>query len=151
MNSKEIDENSSTFRLYDCKEENSSVFSLKGRTLLLKVFYFNGDNSFGIYAKFPEKLTFLTSWCANVSVRIGNLGFLEIFCVRTEWMISYYNDLVFDKTWLLQALHAHITQNTVAVITWNAYVQNQIPIGENMAHSKGSIVGSRKALSSPPF
>ena len=48
------------------------------------------DHPFSAYAKFSEKLTFLTTWYAHVRVRIRvqKCYYFGTFCVRTKWMIG---------------------------------------------------------------
>ena len=48
------------------------------------------DHSFDTYAKFSEKVTFLTPWYAQVRLHIrGNkCCFFGKFCERTKWMIA---------------------------------------------------------------
>ena len=59
---------------------------LKGKTnqQISKMFR-NSDHSFSTYAKFSEKLTFLTRTCSYQGVR--NASFFGNFCVRTKWLI----------------------------------------------------------------
>ena len=64
------------------------------------------DNPFSTYAKFPEKLRFLTPSPppppAYQEVRKSN--FFEKFCVRAKWMITCFFNLPLSLSFLTQSL-----------------------------------------------
>ena len=58
-------------------------------------FHILRGHSFSTYAKFSEKLTFLTLWYAHVvRVRGWEIKFFGKNCVRTKWMIHYSRILI---------------------------------------------------------
>ena len=57
------------------------------------------DHPFSTYAKFFEKLTFLTPWYTHVRARIRNVSFLENFAyILNEWSLCNVHKTVCIST-----------------------------------------------------
>ena len=67
----------------------------RGQSQSMPMIFLRG-HPLSAYAKFPEKLTFLTPWYAHVPVLTRGLEMLVFgkFCVFTSWMAPYFSRIL---------------------------------------------------------
>ena len=82
-----------TSKLPKKKKNYRPVFVKNNLSNFHEIFFW--VHPFSTYAKFSEKLKFLTPWCAHVRVRIKGWEILVFrkFCLRTKWINPFSRKL----------------------------------------------------------